>query len=61
MLFSGSVAVAVAMVVPTEVFSRNELNATEEDNEGASLLSVTVTVIILGTEKSPSLAKIVNS
>ena len=49
------------MVVPTEVFSRNELNATEEDNEGASLLSITVTVIILGTEKSPSLAKIVNS
>ena len=61
MLFSGSDAVAVAMVVPTEVFSRNELNATEEDNEGASLLSITVTVIILGTEKSPSLAKIVNS
>ena len=40
------------MVEPTAVFSRNELKATDEDNDGASLASVTVTVIIFGTEKT---------
>ena len=48
---SGSEKVEVAMVEPTAVFSRNELKATDEDNDGASLASVTVTVIIFGTEK----------
>ena len=42
---SGSEKVEVAMVEPTAVFSRNELKATDEDNDGASLASVTVTAV----------------
>ena len=58
---SGSEKVDVAMVVPTAVFSKNELKATEEDHDGASVASVTVIVIIFGTENKPSLAKTVSS
>ena len=49
------------MVEPTEVFSKNELKATVELIDGASLVSVTVTVMVFGTVNCPSLAKIVNS
>ena len=49
------------MVVPTAVFSKNELKATDEVTDGASLLSVMETVITFGTVNKPSLAKIVNS
>ena len=58
---SGSEKVEVAMVDPTAVFSKNELKATDEDNDGASLASVTVIVMIFGTENKPSLAKTVSS
>ena len=49
------------MVVPTAVFSKNELKATDEVTEGASLLSVIETVTTFGTVNKPSLAKMVNS
>ena len=43
--FSGSVADAVAMVVPVETSSENELDATEVDKVGASL-TLLMTIVI---------------
>ncbi len=43
--FSGSEADAVAMVVPVEMFSANELDATEVDKVGVSL-TLLMTIVI---------------
>ena len=43
--FSGSVAEAVAIVVPVEMFSAKELEATEVDKETASFTSPTLKAI----------------
>ena len=43
--FSGSVAEAVAMVVPVEMFSAKELEATEVDKETASFTLPTLNAI----------------
>ena len=52
--FSGSVAVVVAMVVPVEMSSENEFEATEVDRVTASFMLSTVTVILLLTVLVPS-------
>ena len=39
---SGSEKVEVAMVEPTAVFSRNELKATDEDNDGMRGLGLVI-------------------
>ena len=54
--FSGSVADAVAMVVPVEMSSENELAATEVDKETASLMLSTVTVMLVVAVLVPSVA-----
>ena len=52
--FSGSVAVVVAMVVPVEMSSENEFEATEVDRVTASFMLSTVTVILFLTVLVPS-------
>ena len=54
--FSGSVADAVAMVVPVEMSSENELAATEVDKETASFTLSTVTVMLVVAVLVPSVA-----
>ncbi len=54
--FSGSVAEAVAMVVPVEMSSENELAATEVDKETASFTLSTVTVMLVVAVLVPSVA-----
>ena len=52
--FSGSVADVVAMVVPVEMSSENELAATEVDKETASFTLSTVTVMLVVAVLVPS-------
>ena len=52
--FSGSVAEAVAMVVPVETSSENELDATEVDKVGASLTLLTEKTRLLVAVLVPS-------
>ena len=47
---------AVAMVVPVEMSSENELAATEVDKETASLMLSTVTVMLVVAVLVPSVA-----
>ena len=54
--FSGSVADVVAMVVPVEMSSENELAATEVDKETASFTLSTVTVMLVVAVLVPSVA-----
>ena len=54
--FSGSVADAVAMVVPVEMSSANELAATEVDKVMSSLMLSTVTVMLVVAVLVPSVA-----
>ena len=54
--FSGSVADAVAIVVPVEMSSENELAATEVDKETASFTLSTVTVMLVVAVLVPSVA-----
>ena len=54
--FSGSVAEAVAMVVPVETSSENELDATEVDKVGASLMLLMTIVISELAALLPSVA-----
>ena len=54
--FSGSVADAVAMVVPVETSSENELDATEVDKVGASLMLLMTIVISELAALLPSVA-----
>ena len=52
--FSGSVAEAVAIVVPVEMFSAKELEATEVDKETASLMLLTEKIKLLVAVLLPS-------
>ena len=52
--FSGSVAEAVAMVVPVEMFSAKELEATEVDKVAASLMLLTEKTRLLVAVLLPS-------
>ena len=52
--FSGSVAEAVAIVVPVEMFSAKELEATEVDKVAASLMLLTEKTRLLVAVLLPS-------
>ena len=54
--FSGSVAVVVAMVVPVEMSSENEFEATEVDRVTASFTLSILTVMLVVAVLVPSVA-----